>query len=93
MKYLLRRTYGQDIKKYEKELLNFNVSYIKVNDWDEEEEIVTIIEITNIEELNKLNEAVGRLVIKKIKWELDAFDYEFDKDITKLIEIYDDYRE
>lgn len=93
MIYLLKRTYNQDIKKYEKELLDFSVLYLKVNDYDEEERIVTIIEIKSLEEINRLIDSVGRIVIKDIEHELEVLDCELDKNITKLIEIYDDYRE
>ncbi|GAA0102579.1 hypothetical protein UT300012_32940 [Paraclostridium bifermentans] len=93
MRYLLRRTYNKDIREYKDELSDFNMLYIHVKDYCDEEHVLSIIEIRNIEELNRLSDAVGSIVIKNITWELDHIDYELDKDITKIIEIYDNYRE
>lgn len=93
MRYLLRRTHDNDIREYKKELSDFNMLYIHVKTYYDEESVLSIVEIRSLEELNKFNDALGELVIQDITWELDDIDYEPDKDITKVIEIYDNYRE
>lgn len=93
MRYLLKRTFNDDIRIYKNELSDFNMLYIHVKDYYEEEQVLSIIEIRNIEELNRLNDVLGRLVIEDVTCELDEIDYELDKDITKVIEIYDTHRE
>lgn len=93
MRYLLKRTYNKDIREYKYELSDFNMLYIHVKDYCDEEHVLSIIEIRNVEELNRLSDALGSLVIENITCELDHIKYELDKDITKTIEIYDTYRE
>lgn len=100
MKYILKRTYSLDggslnIEKYLDKLEDFDIKRYKLKDkYNDAKYIdVFVIDLKNLEELNRLKLIVkNSIIISTLDYELDNVVCDIDMP-NMTIEIYDHYRE